>query len=207
MLFFDPPEDLALADLRQVAAKAAVAAKEFFRFVDRFDLLTERKRRLKELCAEGEAAARDALRRLRLSGVAPIRPESLEVLFNTFADISASFEIAASRTLLHKAEFATLDSRILASALERMTTSLASGISDLRNPKVRSRVLEALRAIQREAREAERIEVQASASLIHAKKDALTILAWKDVYEVLVHGARLCRDAARVIEGVLISQC
>jgi uncharacterized protein Yka (UPF0111/DUF47 family) len=203
----EPNSDRVFQDLRQVAENAATSAREFLALVDKFDRPPERLRRLGDLRTRAESHAREAARRVHSSFTMPIRPEELVKLLTSLGNLPAAFEVAAARALARKPEFATLDSRLLAAALDRMALALVEIVSQMRVPKRRPRVDELIAEIRSETKEAERIEIRASASLLGAPRDILDALVWKDVYEVLVFAARLCKEAATTVQQVLVSHC
>jgi hypothetical protein len=119
-------------------------------------------------------------------------------------DIMDFVEAASERMALYELRENTKElgdfGRNLLAASERVLEAL-QGLRDLKNPQV---VLERCVEINRLENEADALLRGTLAKLFKEEKDPITIIKWKEIYELLETASDRCEDVANIIEGVVL---
>lgn len=199
------PKERVFFDLfEKAAANAHVCAKELVEFFDKFDNPQLRMQRIKELEHAGDEITHETIERLNKTFVTPLDREDIHELICRIDDILDRVDTAVDRVCLFKIKTITDDAKQMARCLERSTSLIQDMIShlrDMRDPEdVRRKVLE----VHRMENEADRIERHALADLFDNQPDAVQIIKWKNIIEVLESANDKCEDVANIIEGIVL---
>jgi predicted phosphate transport protein (TIGR00153 family) len=198
------PKEAAFFDLfEKSAANAHACSQALVEFLDRFDDVPERVRRIKELEHVGDELTHETIERLNKTFITPIDREDIHELVCRIDDILDLIDTAADRILLFKIEHAIEDSKELARCLVRQTELLREMMPYLRNMKNAEAVRQKVREVHRLESEADRIERHALAALFDTN-DPMTVIKWKNIIEILEAATDRCEDVANVIEGIVL---
>lgn len=169
------------ADMRDVAARA---------------------RQAKELEERGDAHTHELVALINRTFVTPLDREDLFELAVRIDDIVDEIEAAMSRLAIYRLEGETNPYvRRFAEVLRESAAEIAVAIDllrrrellKLRDHAVRLNVLE---------NEADAILREALESLFGDGADALTVIKWKEIYELLEEATDACEDVANALESV-----
>ncbi len=199
------PKERVFFDLFEKAASNAVlCTKELVEFFDRFDNLTDRASRIKDLEHRGDELTHDTIERLNKTFVTPLDREDIHELICRIDDIIDRIDTAVDRVCLFKITEPMEDARKMARCIAAGTVLIQEMIVNLRHMKhadeVRHKVLE----VHRLENEADRIERHALASLFENQPDPINIIKWKNIIEVLESAMDRCEDVANIIEGIVL---
>jgi predicted phosphate transport protein (TIGR00153 family) len=199
------PKDGAFFDLfEKKAANAHECTQALVEFLDRFDDLPNRARRIKDLEHIGDELTHDTIERLNQTFITPLDREDIHELVCRVDDILDLIDTAVDRIVLFKLEKPLEETKQLAQCLVRSTSLIREMMPLLRNMKGADLVRQRVREVHRLESEADRIERQALAGLFERNHDAMYVIKWMNIIETLESATDRCEDVANVIEGIVL---
>jgi uncharacterized protein len=136
--------------------------------------------------------------------ITPIDRNDIYRLITKMDDIMDFVEAAAERISLYGVTDMTSEvsalARVLLESAERVLEAVA-GFRDLRNPAL---ILEKCVEINRLENVADGQLRAALAKLFREEQNPITIMKWKEIYELLETATDRCEDVANIIEGVVL---
>lgn len=199
------PKEMVFFDLfERSAANVHEGAKALLEFLDRFDNVAERAKRIHDIEHAGDQITHDTMERLNKTFITPIDREDIHELICRLDDVLDLMDDAVNRMVLYKVDKPTEDARLLGQCIIHSTSLLIEMVAMLRkSPKV-DLVLQKGRDVHAQENEADRIEQHALASLFENHHDPRDIIKWKDIYEELETATDRCEDVANIIEGIVL---
>jgi hypothetical protein len=141
---------------------------------------------------------------LHTTFITPIDRNDIYRLITKMDDIMDFVEAAAERLALYGITEMTSEAsdlaRVLLESAERVLEAVA-GFRDLRHP---ARILEKCVEINRLENVADGQLRAALAKLFREEQNPITIMKWKEIYELLETATDRCEDVANIIEGVVL---
>src|SRR5262245_54741536 len=199
------PKETVFFDLFEKAAANAHACTEaLVVFLDRFDDLGNRARRVKDLEHVGDELTHETINQLNKTFITPLDREDIHELVCRVDDILDLVDTAVDRIVLFKIEKPIAPAKELAECLARSTALLRDMMPLLRNMKDADVVRQKVREVHRLESEADRIERTALASLFEVGEDPKFIIKWMSIIENLETATDRCEDVANVIEGIVL---
>jgi predicted phosphate transport protein (TIGR00153 family) len=136
--------------------------------------------------------------------ITPLDRNDIYRLITKMDDVMDFVEAAAERIALYEIHDMNKEAGDLAAILltssERVLEAVA-GFRDLKHPAL---ILEKCIEINRLENEADGVLRSALARLFREEKNPITILKWKEIYELLETATDRCEDVANIIEGVVL---
>jgi len=199
------PRETVFFDLFEKAAgNAHACTQSLVEFLERFDQLGERARKVKDLEHVGDELTHETIERLNKTFITPIDREDIHELVCRVDDVLDLIDTAVDRIVLFKIEQPIQPSKDLAQCLVRATALIRDMMPLLRNMKDADVVRQKVREVHRLESEADRIERTALASLFEHGEDPTFIIKWMSVIETLETATDRCEDVANVIEGIVL---
>jgi predicted phosphate transport protein (TIGR00153 family) len=159
---------------------------------------------IKVIEEECDSITHRVVERLHKTFITPIDRNDIYRLMTKMDDIMDFVEAAAERISLYDVRTMTREigdlARVLVASSERVLEAV-SGLRNLKNPKV---ILEKCIEINRLENEADALLRGALAKLFREETNAITIIKWKEIYELLETATDRCEDVANIIEGVVL---
>ena len=191
--------------LFEAAAKNAhAAAIELVDFLEVFDNVPERAKRIKDLEHAGDKITHDAIERLNKTFITPMDREDIHELVVRVDDIVDLIDTAVNRMVLYKIGRPTKDAVDLAHCLRHATQQIVEVMPLLRDMKNSREIAEKCIAIQTQENEADRINHHAIAALFEGSPDPLDVIKWKDIYEEIESATDRCEDVANVLDSIVL---
>ena len=148
-----------------------------------------------------DALTHDTIQRLHRTFVTPFDREDLYALATSLDDVMDAIDHAATLVRLYKIEHIRPGARELAHTVSGSAERLHAALDALAKKKpVHPHAVE----INRLENEADRAYQEAVRRLFETETDPVTIIKWKELYDVLEVITDRCEDAANVIEGVMV---
>lgn len=148
-----------------------------------------------------DALTHDTIQRLHRTFVTPFDREDLYALATSLDNVMDAIDHAASLVRLYKIEHIRPGARELAHTVSASAERLYSALDALAAKKpVHPHAVE----INRLENEADRAYQEAVRSLFEGETDPITIIKWKEIYDMLEVITDCCEDVANVIEGVVV---
>ena len=156
---------------------------------------------IKQIESECDALTHNIIQRLNQTFVTPIDREDIHGLAKSLDDVMDAIDAAAA--VMRRYRMAQL--RDGARELASLTWQAAMQV------KVAVEALERKKDVHQLAVEVNRIENaaddihdEALRRLFEEEKDAITVIKWKEVLDLLEEGTDRCEDCANVLEGVVV---
>ena len=204
MFNFIPKEEVFFDLFEKAAENAHQCALALQEFLERYDDLEGRMRRIKELEHIGDELTHETIERLNKTFITPIDREDIHDLVCRVDDILDRIDTAVDRICLFKLERPMEESKQLARCLVRSTTLIQEMMPYLRDMKGADDVRLRVREVHRLESEADTIERQALVRLFEDNPDPILVIKWKNIIEVLESATDKCEDVANVIEGIVL---
>ena len=204
MLNVIPKERIFFDLFEKAAANAHECTTLLVEFLDRFDDLPARARKVKDLEHVGDELTHETIERLNQTFITPLDREDIHELICRIDDIIDLIDTAVARMHLYKIDKPTDDAKALAKVLVDATKIITELLPKMRSMKLSSTLLQHCIEIHTKENEGDRIEQHALAALFENGHDPIFIIKWKDIYEELEASTDRCEDVANVIEGIVL---
>lgn len=204
MLNLIPKDDVFFDLFDKAAANAHACTVALQEFLEKYDDLEGRMRRIKELEHVGDELTHEVIERLNRTFITPIDREDIHDFVCRLDDILDRVDTAVDRICLFKIKEPMEESKELARCLVRSTALIVEMMPHLRNIKDADAVRTRVREVHRLESEADRIERQALVRLFESNPDPIHVIKWKNIIEVLESATDKCEDCANVIEGIVL---
>jgi predicted phosphate transport protein (TIGR00153 family) len=158
-------------------------------------------RRIKDIEHQGDEMTHNVVRTLNQTFITPFDREDIHRLASSIDDVLDFINAAGERLVLYKIENPPPPAAKLAVLIVRQSEELTKALALLKTTKG---VLEHCVEINRLEDEADQICRVAIAELFENEKDPITLIKFKELYEVLETATDKAEDAANVLEGVVL---
>jgi predicted phosphate transport protein (TIGR00153 family) len=142
--------------------------------------------------------------KLHTTFITPIDRNDIHRLISKMDDVMEFVEAAAERLALSDIHEMTKEvadlARVLLASSERVAEAV-QGFRDLKHPQ---KILDKCIEINRLENEADALLRGSLARLFREEKNPITIMKWKEIYELLETATDRCEDVANIIEGVVL---
>jgi len=199
-----PKEDVFFDLFEKASANAHQCTLALSEFLERFDDLEGRMRRIKELEHVGDELTHEVIDRLNQTFITPLDREDIHELACRIDDILDRVDTAVDRICLFKIPSASEESKLLARCLVRQTELVCEMMPALRKMSAPETIRAKVREVHRLESEADAIERQALVRLFENNPDPIHVIKWKNIIEVLESATDKCEDVANVIEGIVL---
>jgi hypothetical protein len=145
--------------------------------------------------------AHDVLQRLHRTFVTPIDREDIHAILRSLDDVIDDIDASADMLRLYRIEHVRSAARELARTITAATEQVHRGLVALEQ---RKGVTEAVQEIVRVENQADAIYQTAVGDLFDSEKDAVQILKWKEIFDMLEGATDRCKDVATALEGAFV---
>ncbi len=200
------PSDKAFYDLFERSAQNVVRGAELFAAISEdWSKLGKLADEIREAEHEGDVISHDALTRLDKTFVTPLDREDIFHLICGMDDIIDAVDAAAKRLVLYKVSGPNPDLANLARTLVYAAKSLANAVGGLRNihsnaEKLRQDCIE----VHRLENEGDVYHNQALTKLFDTEPNPITVIKWKEIYEIAEGAIDYCEDVTNTISGLVL---
>ena len=194
--FFDDFDAQADATVR--GAKLLLALFEDFTDVER------KVAAIKEVEHEGDDIAHRAFERLHKQFITPFDRAEIHRLLGRIDDVLDLTDATAERLLLYEVGPVPQAAKDMARVLVPTCEKMQEAVRLMRKIKNPSQILAACREIKGLESAADALGRGAIAALFKSGADALSIIKWKEIYDLMETATDRCEDVANVIEGVVL---
>lgn len=199
------PRDESFFDIfEKQGQKTVEGCRAFLAMVETSGDVTAQAKRISEIEHECDLITHSVVAKLHKTFITPLDRNDIYRLITKMDDIMDLVEAAAERMALYGITDMTKEvcdlARALLSSADRVLEAVA-GFRDLKHPEV---ILEKCVEINRLENEADALLRGTLAKLFREEKDPITIMKWKEIYELLETATDRCEDVANIIEGVVL---
>ena len=204
MIWFMPREEDFFELFERAARNAHEGAVLLLEFVEKFDDVVERAKRIKDIEHAGDKITHDVIDRLNGTFITPLDREDIHELACRLDDIIDLIDTAVNRMVIYKIDKPTPEARKLARCLRHATGLIVEAMPLLRDMKNGKKINEKCIAIQTQENEADRLMQEALAQLFDRHHDPIEIIKWKDIYEEIESATDRCEDVANVLDSIVL---
>ena len=159
---------------------------------------------IKEVEHQGDDIAHRAFERLHRQFITPFDRAEIHRLLGRIDDVLDLTDATAELLLLYEVGPAPHAANELARVLGPCCEKLQQAVRLMRHIKNPAEILAACRDIKTMESEADALGRAAIAELFKSGKDPLSIIKWKEIYDLMETATDRCEDVANVIEGVVL---
>ena len=193
-IFFELLEKSGQEARESVQLLVRLLAKPEVASLDEFALLRKKDKRITEEISE----------RLTTTFVTPFEREDIEALSNALYKIPKTLEKFGERLLLCPDRVRRTDFSRQADLLQRAADVVQVMVSELRSSPDLEKVKEQNDRLQYLEGEADKLMIELLRDLYAGEKDAVSVIALKDLYDLLEKVIDRCRDAGNVIFHIVL---
>lgn len=199
-----PKSDEFFDDFDAQAEATVRGAKLLSALLDDFTDVERKVSQIKQVEHEGDEIAHRAFERLHRQFITPFDRAEIHRLLGRIDDVLDLTDATAERLLLYEVGPVPQAARDLAHLLIPCTEKLREAVALLRTIKSPAEILKACRDIKTFESDADALGRAAIAALFKSGADALSIIKWKEIYDLMETATDRCEDVANVIEGVVL---
>jgi predicted phosphate transport protein (TIGR00153 family) len=199
-----PRSDEFFDDFEAQAEATVQGAKLLSALLDDFTDVERKVSAIKAVEHHGDEIAHRAFERLHKQFITPFDRAEIHRLLGRIDDVLDLTDATAERLLLYEVGPVPQAARDLAKVLVPCTEKLQEAVRLLRTIKNPAEILAACRAIKTFESDADALGRAAIAALFKSGADALSIIKWKEIYDLMETATDRCEDVANVIEGVVL---
>jgi uncharacterized protein len=193
-IFFDLLEQSAAEAHESVQALAKTLTNPGAAALDQFALIRRKDKRITEEIGE----------RLTTTFVTPLEREDIEALATALYKIPKTLEKFSERFLICPERVQQADFKRQADLLQQAMAILEGMVRTLRRPPDLVRMKDQNDKLQYVEGEADKLMVELLRSLYNTRHDAVSIVALKDLFDLLEKVIDRCRDAGNVIVQIVL---
>ena len=156
---------------------------------------------LPQVETECDGLTHNIILRLNSSFITPIDREDIHGLAKSLDDVMDAIDAAASVTRRYRIAQLRYGARELASLTWQATMQVKVAVEALEQ---RKGVHELAVEVNRLENAADDVHDEALRRLFEEEKDALTVIKWKEMLDLLEEATDRCEDCANVLEGVVV---
>jgi predicted phosphate transport protein (TIGR00153 family) len=197
------PQDKAFFDVLERESENVVrAAEELEETIKKFDMLEERRRRMKEVEHTGDEIVHEIYEKLNKSFITPIDREDITRLASLYDDVLDFMYAVVNRIVLYEINQPTAPmikfSEIVRESVQNIHQAFLS-MRKLQRQEIDSKCIE----VDRLENEADTLLNESVASLFK-EKDVIRILKLKEIYEYMETVTDKCEDVSFVLRDVIM---
>ncbi len=177
------------------------AAQQLVALFGDFNEVEKRVAEIKSAEHKGDQITRSVMTKLNKTFITPFDREDIHALSSALDDVMDLVDAAASRLITYKVKFVTPGAFQQANVILRGSEILVKAVSELRKPQNILKYCEQLNQIEEEG---DRIKGECIAKLFEDSMEAIEIMKWKEIYEVLEAATDKCEDVADVLAAVVL---
>ena len=163
--------------------------------------IADKAHEIKEVEHKCDFLTHEIIQRLNKTFVTPIDREDIHELARTLDDVMDAIDNAASLIPLYKIDRVRPGARELTRIIIQQCDELRVAVEAL---EARKGVLERAIEINRLENEADRVHKNAISQLFDEETNPITILKWKEIYDLLEEATDACEDVANLLENVVV---
>lgn len=197
-----PREDEYFALFTQVTVKIQEAATALVDMLhdesERFEMHSKRIKDAEHACDE---LTHSITTKLNKSFITPFDREDIFTLIVALDDVCDYVDAAARAVIMYGITEVPEHAKHLAKVIQSQAMEINSAVSMLSKPDgLNQHIVE----IHRLENEADDVYFRAIGDLFHNSGDALTVIKWKELFEILENATDRCERVANIIESVIL---
>lgn len=196
-----PREEKFYSDFIAMADQIRAGAKMLEEMLATDPPQTDKAHEIKEVEHKCDFLAHEIIQRLNKTFVTPIDREDIHAMARTLDDVIDAIDDAAALIPLYRINTIRSGAREVAAVIVAQTEQMKLALEALES---RRGLLEHAVEINRLENEADRLHMSAVSQLFDEERDAMTVMKWKEIFDVLEAATDRCEDVANLIENIVV---
>lgn len=197
-----PREEKFYDDFRAMADQLRAGARLLDDMIATDPPSVDKVHEIKEAEHKCDFLTHEIIQRLNKTFVTPMDREDIHALARTLDDVMDAIDDAAALFALYRIDHCRSGARELSRVILAQTEELRKAMDALENKH--AAVLERCVEINRLENEADRAHMLAVGKLFDEERDAITVMKWKEILDLLEHATDACEDVANLLENVVV---
>src|SRR5687768_14901911 len=199
------PQDKVFFDLFEAMATHTVSCAQHLRQLTKsFPDISASLQRIRDEEHEADQLAHRALDRLDRTFITPFDREDIHTLIGELDDIIDNIDALAKRFPLFHVDKIEPDFQKQTEILLQATVTLSDAVHKLRKTRKLSELSEKLIAIHHSESEGDDTHHAAMSRLFSGNDDALHVLKWKELYDLIEEAIDGCEDVGNTLERIVL---
>ena len=199
------PKDTVFYDLFEGLARHAVSSAEHLRRLSTdYPHSAEHVQRIRDEEHAADGLAHQALDRLDRTFITPFDREDIHELIGGLDDIIDNIDALAKRFALFHIKTVEADFQRQADVLVQATVTLSDAVHKLRKSRKLSELSEKLIAIHHSESIGDDNHHAAMKRLFDGETDALEVIKWKELYDLIEESIDNCEDVGNTLERIVL---
>ena len=158
-------------------------------------------RRIKDIEHECDELTHKVTTKLNKSFITPFDREDIFALCVALDDVCDYIDAGARAILMYDIKEISEHTKHLAKVIQGLAMEINSAVSMLAKPDgMNQHIVE----IHRLENEADDVYFRAIGDLFQNQTDALTVIKWKELYEILENATDRCESVANIVESIIL---
>ena len=157
---------------------------------------------IKKLEHRGDTMTHDIIRRLNRTFITPFDREDIHALSSRLDDVLDLIDAVSTRMVLFKIHDVRPAGIELARIVKRATGELLEAVPHILDKG--EKILDHCQEVSRLEHEADTVSRSAIAQLFEEEHDPITLIKWKEIYEVLEAAVDKAEDVSDVLETIVL---
>jgi uncharacterized protein Yka (UPF0111/DUF47 family) len=198
-----PKEESFFDMFEQQAARLVTASGVLVEATTRFETLAENAKRLERLEHDADQLTHELMEKLNQTFITPLDREDIHRLATDLDDVMDLMEAVTERFILFKVQQIMPQAQEMAKVIQQQTQELNRMLPQLRRMR-RDSVMPHCVEINRLENVGDRLLRDSFADLFGGSYDPLTVIKWRELYELLEQATDKCEDVANTVEGIVL---
>jgi predicted phosphate transport protein (TIGR00153 family) len=201
------PHEVKFFDLFDKQADIMVNAVTCFEnFAENGNFDDECIEKLRQIEHEADTIAHDIIDSLNRTFITPFDREDIHSLANELDDVVDLIYAISKRMRLYKLKGKNRDIIEFAHLIMRSVQSLSLAVKGLRNHRQPQQIKEACIEINKIENISDQLRDTVIQKLLESKKNPITIIKYKEIYELLETVLDVCEDISNIVVSILVKQ-
>ena len=197
-----PREEKFFDDFKAMADQLRAGARLLEDMFSADPPLDDKVHEIKEAEHKCDFLTHEIIQRLNKTFVTPIDRDDIHELARTLDDVMDAIDDAASLIPLYRIDKIRPGARELTRVISAQTDELRKAVEALEG--AHGRILEHAVEINRLENEADRHHQRAIGQLFDEERDAITVMKWKEILDLLEDATDACEDVANLLENIVV---
>ena len=197
-----PREEKFFDDFKAMADQLRAGARLLEEMFASDPPVADKAHEIKEAEHKCDFLTHEIIQRLNKTFVTPIDREDIHALARTFDDVMDAIDDAAALIPLYRIDRIRSGARELTRVISAQTDELRKAVEALE--KSHGKILDYAVEINRLENEADRIHQRAIGQLFDEERDAITVMKWKEILDLLEDATDACEDVANLLENIVV---
>jgi hypothetical protein len=199
-----PKEENFFEYFEELADKISEGGQLFVEMTQKKDYSEAIVTKLKQIEHEADGITHKTYERMHKTFLTPIDREDIYALVNKMDSIMDVIEATAVRIYLYKVKKPSNEIIIQARILNEAIKKVKGIVHALRNMKNSEMILSGCVEINTLENEGDVALRTIMADLFAQEKDAIELVKWKDIYQLLEEAIDVCEDVSNIVEGIVL---